>query len=81
MVLQWTITNDRIVLDPNGGYWEKYEDSTENLPGLYLRTDDITAFGDFLELNPDETFTREENETGTTGAWHVEEDEVVLTFP
>ncbi len=77
--LQWKNVEDRIIMEREGQSWEKYQADT-NFPGLYLRTDDINAFGDYLELNPDETFNLEEDGIARTGTWTVKDDEVILTF-
>ena len=66
-------------MEREGQSWEKYQADT-NFPGLYLRTDNINAFGDYLELNPDETFNLEEDGIARTGTWTVKDDEVILTF-
>jgi serine/threonine protein kinase len=80
ITLQWKNVEDRIIMQRDGQYWEKYQANT-NVPGLYLRTDDINAFGDYLELKPDETFNLEEDGIASTGTWKVQDDLVILTFP
>ena len=78
MDLPWETIGDRPVIDPKGKYWEKYE-SGPSLVGLYLRMDDINAFGDFLELKSDGTFDLDVAGTLTTGKWKEEGTTVILT--
>ena len=83
--MQWTIIEGHIVLDPNGKYWEKYQDDS-NLAGLYLRLKDLTSIsespGDYLELRADETFELEEGGIHISGTWQsVSANEIVLNFP
>jgi hypothetical protein len=82
-MLQWEITQGRPVLDPEGKYWEKYEQNTE-LPGLYLPLKDIDAvvdtFGDFLELKPDNTFEMEEGGTAFIGNWESTANQIILNL-
>ena len=77
LVLQWRIEADRVVIEYEEKYWEKYEADT-NVPGLYLRSDDISSFGDFLELNSDETFTLLDAGTVKSGSWKI--DGAMLTI-
>ena len=74
----WESIGDRPVIDPKGKYWEKY-DSGPSLIGLYLRMDDINAFGDFLELKSDGTFDLEVDGNLTTGKWKEEGSTIILT--
>jgi hypothetical protein len=60
-------------------YWEKYEAGTD-LPGLYLRSDSIEAFGDFLEIHTDRRFEGEIDGTIKTGTWSLERDQLTLTL-
>ena len=76
--LPWETIGDRPVIDPKGRYWEKYESGT-SLAGLYLRMDDINAFGDFLELKSDGTFDLEVGGNLTTGKWKEEGPTIILT--
>jgi len=78
--MQWRIDDDRAVIEQEEKYWEKYAADT-NPPGLYLRTDNVNAFGDFLELNSDSTFTLEENGIAQTGTWKIEGNTLTLVFP
>jgi hypothetical protein len=78
-VLQWRIDGDRAVIQQDQQYWEKYAADT-NPPGLYLRSDQIDTFGDFLELNSDSTFTLEENGTARSGTWTMDGDKLTLMF-
>jgi serine/threonine protein kinase len=78
ITLQWSILGDRVVAQDAQKYWEKYQADT-NPPGLYLRTDNIDAFGDFLELNPDQTFTLEESGERSTGIWKVDGNKLILS--
>ena len=66
-----------IVLERGVEYWEKYQADSAH-PGLYLRTDTVASFGDFLELNPDETYLLEVNGESTSGTWKVAGDQLVL---
>ena len=79
IVLKWMIIEGRPIIDQDGKDWEKYE-ADIGFPGLYLRTDDINSFGDFLELNSDESFDLEENGELKTGTWTVEGNTVILVF-
>lgn len=79
LVLQWRINDDRVVIELEEKYWEKYAADT-NLPGLYLRSDNINVFGDFLELNSDGTFTLEESGTVKAGTWKIDGAKLVLVF-
>ena len=76
--LDWETIGDRPVIDPKGKFWEKYESGT-GLIGLYLRMDDINAFGDFLELKSDGTFDLEVDGNLTTGKWKEEASTIILT--
>jgi serine/threonine-protein kinase len=77
--LNLTILDNSTLTDPDGKYWEKYESDATGLAGLYLRSDDINRFGDFLELNSDGTFYLEEKGVLSTGKWNFEADQVILT--
>jgi hypothetical protein len=78
-ILRWRKTaEDRAVIETGQEFWEKYQAGT-SYPGLYLRTDTIEAFGDFLELNSDQTFMREQAGVRTTGTWKIEVDQVILS--
>jgi hypothetical protein len=78
-VWQWRIDGDRAVLVREQAYWEKYESDT-GPSGLYLRTDSVDVFGDFLELNTDGTFTLQQGGTVQVGTWTITGDQVTLTF-
>lgn len=79
-VLQWRIDGDRAVLTLEQEYWEKYTADTSPA-GLYLRSDTVDVFGDFLELNSDGTFTLEKSGTVQTGTWTIDGDKLTLIFP
>jgi hypothetical protein len=80
VVFQWIIEDDRAVIELEQEYWEKYEADTSPA-GLYLRSDNINAFGDFLVLNSDGTFTLDANGTVKTGTWKIDGDQLTLMFP
>jgi hypothetical protein len=75
--LQWEIIDNHVVIDPSGKYWEKYESGTD-LPGIYLRMDDVTSVRDFLDLKPDGTFDQEQDGDPTSGTWEVEGNTITL---
>ncbi|MGE5463759.1 MAG: protein kinase domain-containing protein [Syntrophothermus sp.] len=75
--MQWKTVENRAVISHAEEYWEKYQSDTQK-PGLYLRTDMIEAFGDFLELNSDFTYLLEQGGVRTTGIWKVDADKVIL---
>jgi hypothetical protein len=79
-VLQFRANGDRASLELEQKYWEKYEAGTSH-SGLYLRSDTIEAFGDFLELNTDQTFIMEQDGVRTTGTWMIDGDRLVLIGP
>ncbi len=76
---QWRIDGDRAVIQWGQQYWEKYEADT-NPSGLYLRSDSIDSFGDFLELNADGTFTLQQSGTVQTGTWTLNGDLISLVY-
>lgn len=77
--LQWIIEGDRTAILFEQKYWEKYE-SGAGVPGLYLRSDDINSFGDYIELNSNGTFTQEENRAMRTGNWYLEGEKITLVY-
>jgi uncharacterized caspase-like protein len=79
LVFQLGQDGDRSVLMLDTQYWEKYEAGTD-LPGLYLRSDSIEAFGDFLEIHTDRRFEGEIDGTIKTGTWSLERDQLTLTL-
>lgn len=83
--MHWTTIDGHIVLDPDGKYWEKYQDDT-SLPGLYLRLKDLSSIGespgDYLELKADGTFDLEESGHLISGTWQsVAANQIILNFP
>jgi hypothetical protein len=85
LTLSWTFTEGHIVLDPDGKYWEMYQDNTD-LPGLYLRLKDLSSvsesLGDYLELKADGTFVIEEDGNRFSGRWQrVDANQVTLYSP
>lgn len=80
LVLQRRVVDGQSIVEADGKYWERYE-SGSDLGGLYLRTDSIDVFGEYLELDYDGTFYLEENGELSTGTWKLEGEEVILTFP
>ncbi len=80
LALQRRIVDGQSIVEAGGQYWERYE-SGDDLVGLYLRTDNINSFGDYLEFDSDGTFYLEEDGELRTGEWKLEGEEVILTFP
>jgi len=80
LALQRRIVDGQSIVEVGGKYWERYE-SGDDLVGLYLRTDNINSFGDYLEFDSDGTFYLEEDGGLRTGEWRLEGEEVILTFP
>lgn len=79
VVLIWEKQGDHIVLENETQYWEKYQSDPE-LPGLYLRTDSIESFGDYLELFPGGIFSLELDNRYLTGIWVLEGENLILTL-
>lgn len=79
IILIWKQKDDRIVLENETQYWDKYQSGSE-LPGLYLRSDSINSFGDYLELFPGGTFSLELDNSYLTGIWALESENLILTL-
>ena len=71
--------SDHLVLENGTQYWDKYQSDPE-LPGLYLRTDSIDTFGDYLEIFPGGIFSLELDNRYLTGIWVLEGENLILTL-
>ena len=79
IILIWEQQGDRIVLENDTQYWDKYQSGSE-LPGLYLRSDSINSFGDYLEIFPGGIFSLELDNRYFTGIWALEGEKLILTL-
>ena len=79
IILIWKQEDDRIVLENETQYWDKYQSGLE-LPGLYLRSDSVESFGDYLEFFPGGVFSLELDSLYLTGIWNVEGENLILTL-
>jgi hypothetical protein len=71
IILVWGNQGEHLVLESETQYWDKYQSDPE-LPGLYLRTDSINSFGDYLEIFPGGIFSLELDNRYLTGIWALE---------
>jgi len=79
IILIWEQQGDRIILENETQFWDKYQSDSE-VPGLYLRTDSIASFGDYLEIFPGGIFSLELDNSYLTGIWALEGEKLILTL-
>ena len=60
-------------------YWDKYQSGPE-LPGLYLRSDSVESFGDYLEVFPGGIISLELDNNYLTGIWDLDGENLILTL-
>ena len=79
IILIWEQQGDRVILENETQFWDKYQSDPE-VPGLYLRTDSIASFGDYLEIFPGGIFSLELDDQYLTGIWALEGETLILTL-
>lgn len=79
IILIWKQKDDRIVMENETQYWDKYQSGPE-LPGLYLRSDSVESFGDYLEVFPGGIISLELDNNYLTGIWDLDGENLILTL-